>query len=205
LTGDVSDLIEKINQDGIRAAEEKARIIEAEATKSADEIVARAQREAEEMIAAATERIRIEDEKGKMLLAQAGRDLLLSIRKEINAMLGRILVSEIGQCLTPEALFTLVSEVVRNFHQEESDGIEVFLNDDDMKLLENHVINRLREEMKKPIMIKPSEEISKGFIISFDGGKSCYDYTDTALAEYIGNHLKPKLNRILQDTINKTK
>jgi len=198
---EIRDLIEKINQEGIKAAEEKAQNIEAAAKQRADDILAQAGLEAEEMIAAAKDRIRREDEKGKTLLAQAGRDLLLSLRKEINAMLGRIVVSDIQQALTPEALFKLLSEVVRNFSTGENSDITVLLNKEDLETLEKNFLYKLREETKKKIILKPAEEISGGFTISFDSGKSCYDFTDKALAEYIGTYLKPKLNQILQEAI----
>jgi V/A-type H+-transporting ATPase subunit E len=198
---EIRDLIEKINQEGIRAAEEKARNIEAAAKQRADDILAQARREAEEMIAAAKDRIFREDEKGKTLLDQAGRDLLLSLRKEINAMLGRIVVSDIRQALTPEALSRLVSEVVRNYSAGESSDITVFLNKEDLEILEKKFLQKLREETKKKIVLRPAEEISGGFTISFDSGKSCYDFTDKALAEYIGTYLKPKLNQILQEAM----
>ena len=198
---EIRDLIEKINQEGIKAAEEKAQNIEAAAKQRADDILAQAGLEAEEMIAAAKDRIRREDEKGKTLLAQAGRDLLLSLRKEINAMLGRIVVSDIQQALTPEALFKLLSEVVRNFSTGENSDITVLLNKEDLETLEKNFLYKLREETKKKIILKPAEEISGGFTISFDNGKSCYDFSDKALAEYIGIYLKPKLNQILQEAI----
>jgi V/A-type H+-transporting ATPase subunit E len=198
---EIRDLIEKINQEGIRAAEEKAYNIEAAAKQRADAMLARVRLEAEEMIAAAKDRIRREDENGKTLLAQAGRDLLLSLRKEINAMLGRIVVSEIQQVLTPEALFKLISEAVRNFSAGQGSDITVLLNKKDMETLEKNYLHKLAEETKKKIILSPSEEISGGFTISFDSGKSCYDFTDTALAEYIGSYLKPKLNQILQEAI----
>ena len=198
---EIRDLIEKINQEGIRAAEEKAQNIEAAAKQRADDILAQARREAEEMIAAAQDRIRREDEKGKTLLAQAGRDLLLSLRKEMNAMLGRIMVSDIQQALTPEALFNLVSEVVRNYSAGESSDITVFLKKEDVQILEKNFLNKLREETKKKIILRPAEEISGGFTISFDNGKSCFDFTDNALAEYIGTYVKPKLNQILKEAI----
>jgi len=57
--------------------------------------------------------------------------------------------------------------------------------------------------VKSGIVLKPSEQISGGFLISFDRGRSAYDFTDQGLAEYIGGYLKPKLNRILQDAIQK--
>lgn len=198
---EIRDLIEKINQEGIKAAEEKAQNIEAAAKQRADDILAQARLEAGEMIAVAKDRIHREDEKGKTLLAQAGRDLLLSLRKEINAMLGRIVVSDIHQVLTPEALFKLLSEVVRNYKAGESSDITVFLNKEDLEPLEKIFLNKLREETKKKIILRPAEEISGGFTISFDSGKSCYDFTDKALAEYIGTYLKPKLNKILQEAI----
>jgi V/A-type H+-transporting ATPase subunit E len=202
---EIRDLIEKINQEGIKAAEEKAHNIEAAAKQRADTILAQARLEAEEMIAAAKDRIRREDEKGKILLAQAGRDLLLSLRKEMNATLGRIVVSDIQQALTPEALFKLVSEVVKNYSAGESSDITVFLKKEELETLEKNFLHKLREETKKKIILRPAEEISGGFTISFDSGKSCYDFTDKALAEYIGTYLKPKLNRILQEAMKEMK
>ena len=198
---EIRDLIEKINQDGIRAAEEKARNIEAAATQRADEIQDQARRDAEGMVAAARERIRREEESEKTLLTQAGRDLLLSLRNEINAMLDRIVVSEIHKALTPGALSTLLIEVVHRYGAGEQGDIAVALNGEDLETLEKNFLHQLREETKKNIVLRPAEEISGGFIISFDSGRSCYDFTDRALAEYIGVYLKPKLNRILQDAI----
>jgi len=198
---EIRDLIEKINQEGIRAAEEKAHNIESAAQQRADDILAHATRESEEMIAAAKDRIRRDDEKGKILLNQAGRDLLLSLRKEINAMLGRIVVSEIQKALTPEALFKLLSEVVRNYSAGDTCDITVTVTKEDLEILEKNFLFKLKEETKKEIILSPSEEISGGFTISFDSGKSCYDFTDKALAEYIGTYLKPKLNQILQEAL----
>ena len=198
---EIRDLIEKINQEGIRAAEEKAQIIEAAAKERADEILSMAKREAEEIVAAAKDRVRREDEKEKILLAQAGRDLLLSLRKEINAMLGRIVVAEVRKALTPEGLSGIISEAVRNYCLAKQGTVTVFLNTRDLELLEKHFLNKLSEETKKTILLRPSAEISGGFTISFDEGKSCHDFTDRALADYIGTLLKPKLNQILRDAI----
>lgn len=198
---EIRDLIEKINQEGIRAAEDKARTIEAAAKQRADDILSQAQREADKIITAANDRIRREDEKEKTLLSQAARDLLLSLRKEINAMLGRIVVTEVRQALTPEVLSRLILEAVRNYSAEKQSDVLVFLNSRDQEILEQHFLSRLSEETKKTILLRASEEISGGFTISFDNGKSCHDFTDKALADYIGTYLKPKLNRILKEAI----
>ncbi len=198
---EIRDLIEKINQDGIKAAEEKAQKIEAEGKQRADEMLARAGRESEELVAAALARIRREEESGKALLAQAARDMLLSLRHEILAMLDRIMVSETRQALAPVALGNLLSGAIRLGHEGAGGDIEIALRKEDLDIIEKDFLRKLQEEMKKNIILKPSEEISGGFIISFDHGKSCYDFTDMALAEYIGTHLKPKLNGVLREAI----
>jgi vacuolar-type H+-ATPase subunit E/Vma4 len=196
---EIRDLIEKINEEGVWAAEEKARTIEAEAQQRAGELLIKATAEAEAMIAAAQERIRRDEEKERVLLSQAGRDLLLSLREEINAMLGRIMVSEIREVLTPEVLVRLIAESVRNYSAGKGGDITVSVNAGDLDVLENHFLKRLSDETNKTILLQPSEEISGGFFISFDDGKSCHDFSDKALAAYIGTHLKPRLNRILED------
>jgi len=198
---EIRDLIEKINQEGIKAAEEKAQNIESLAKQKADDILSQARLEAEKIITAAEDRVRREDTAEKALLAQAGRDLLLSLRKEINAMLDRIVVSDIQQALTPERLSGLLSEIVRNYEGGENSDITVFLKKEDLEILEKTFFQKLREETNNKIVLKPTEEISGGFTISFDRGKSCYDFSDRALAEYIGVYLKPKLNQLLLDAM----
>jgi vacuolar-type H+-ATPase subunit E/Vma4 len=198
---EIRDLIEKINQEGIRAAEEKAKTIENEARQKADAILSRAQTEAEAMISAANERIRREDERERALLAQSGRDLLLSLRGEINAMLGRIVISDVRQTLTPEAVSGLLSEILRKYTATDRSDIIVSLNKKDMELLEQHYLGRLRQEAARGITLQHGEEIGGGFTLSFDSGKSCYDFTDKALAEYIITYLKPKLKKILEEAV----
>ena len=50
MTEDIKGLIEKINQEGIKSAEEKARKIESEAIRQAEEIVARAKKDAQKTV-----------------------------------------------------------------------------------------------------------------------------------------------------------
>ncbi len=200
---DIGDLIEKIKQEGINAAEEQAQKIESAARQEAEAILAQARLEAEKIVAAARENIRLEDEKARALLAQAGRDFLLSLRSEINAMLERIVVADIQHALAPEALAGLIVEIVKNYKPGGEGDITIILKPEDLDLLEKHFLGKLGEAAKSGIVLKPSGEISGGFLISFDRGRSAYDFTDQGLAEYIGGYLKPKLNGILQEAIQK--
>ncbi len=193
---EIRDLIEQIHQEGIKAAEEKSQRIEEEARRKADAILAQARQDAEEIINSAKARARLEDEKGKALLAQAGRDLMLSLRIEINAMLGRIMVSEVAQALSPETLSELIREVVSEYGREDG-PVTVELNPSTREILEHHFLRKLEEETKRSIILRPSDEVTGGFTVSFDSGRSHFDFTDESLAEYLGTHLKPRLNQIL--------
>jgi vacuolar-type H+-ATPase subunit E/Vma4 len=201
MTEDIQDLIDKIHQDGIIAAEMKAQVIEDEAKRRANAILSQAKRDAEKMLSDAKERIALEDERERALLAQAGRDLLLSLREEINAMLGQIVVSDIRQALTPETISRLLIEIFKNYATESGGDITVSLNKSDMELLERHYLHTLKQEMEREILLKPGDGIRGGFTISYDNGKSSYDFTDKALADYIGTYLKPKLNTILRGAV----
>jgi V/A-type H+-transporting ATPase subunit E len=197
---DVRDLIEKIRKEGIAAAEEKALEIEAHARKNAEEILASARLEAERTLSAAQERIRREEEREKALLVQAGRDLLISLRNEIHAMLERIILLDVKDTLTPDALFRLLSAIISQCRGDETGRIEIELKREDLEVIETSYLSRLKEQTKREIVLRPSDSISGGFVISFDGGRSCFDFSDKSLAEYIGVHLKPKLHAILQES-----
>lgn len=201
MTEDIRDLIEKIREEGIRAAEEKARDIEAGAKERAEEILASARLEAERTLAAAQERIRREEEREKALLAQAGRDLLLSLRNEILVMLDRIILADVRDTLTPESLYRLLSAIITQCAGDQTGDIEIEMDREDKEALEKSYLARLKEVTKRNIVLRPSEEISGGFTISFDGGRSCFDFSDRSLAEYIGMYLKPKLKDILLESI----
>lgn len=201
MTEDIKNLIEKINQEGIQAAEAKAKAIEDEVRIKAGEILSKAKEEATQLINEAGEKIARMEEKEKTALAQAGRDLLLSLRREINAMLMRIIGLDVRRSLSPEAMYKIILELIKSFGKKQGQDIVITLKKEDLEALEHAFLAKLKEETQNAVILKPSEDILGGFTVSFDSGKSQFDFTDHALAEYIGNYLKPKLNEILREAL----
>jgi len=195
---EIKDLIEKIQQEGIRVAEDKAKEIEAKARQQAEELLKKAKTEAEKIISQAKAETAKTQESTKVLLQQAGRDLMLTLRKEINTLLDRLIVSGAKEALRPEELTRIIASLIKNYHQKDQENIIVSLNKTDLEKLEAGLLSELGREAKKGITLKSQDEILAGFIISFDAGKSHFDFTDKALADYIGTYLKPKLKEILQ-------
>lgn len=197
---ELKNLIEKIHQEGVKAAEDKASNIEDEAKRQAKAIVEKAEKEAKNVIAEAEEKISKIEESGKVSLKQAGRDLLLSLRKEINAVLNKIVVSHVRKALNPDELSKIISTLIKDYGGGEKGDIIVSLKKEDLEKLKKGFLNELKDETKKEITLKSSEDIHGGFIISYDSDKSHYDFTDKALAEYIGLYLKPELSEMLKET-----
>lgn len=193
---DIRNLIEKIQQEGIKVAEDKAQEIESQARRQAEEIIKKAKAEAEKQISDAKEQIARAKESSKVLLKQAGRDLILGLKKEINAILDKAIVSAVQQALSPQELAKILTTLIENYSGKGE--IVVSLSKEDLEKLEKGLLAALTQEAKKGITLRQSEDIQAGFIISYDAGKSHYDFTDVALAEYIGSFLKPKLKEILQ-------
>ena len=195
MTQEIKDLISKINEEGIQNAEAKAKEIEALARQKADELIKKAQAEAGQIVSRAKEEVRRTQESSQTLLKQAGRDLLLGLKEEINAVLEKLIASGVRQALNVEELTKILSALIKDHSGKEK--VVITLSAEDARKLEKVFLDGLREEVRKGIVLRPSEDIRAGFVISYDGGKSSFDFSEKGLAEYIGSHLKPKLKEIL--------
>lgn len=195
---EIKDLIAKIQAEGIKIAEDKAREIEAKANAAAKEIILKANTQAEKIIALAQDQVDKASRSAEAALNQAGRDFLIILKSRINAMLDKLVAENIRQSLTPEELAKIILGLIKGALNKNMEEVVITVSPEDAKLLEKSFLNKLIEEGKSGIVLKSSDEISAGLRISFDSGKSHFDFSDRALAEYICANIKPELNRILK-------
>lgn len=198
MTQDIKGLIDKIYQEGVKSAQDKASDIENEAQRRSRDIIAQAKIEAQKLVAAAKEEAVRLQQNTDALLKQAGRDLLLSLRKEINAMLERLLLECVRTSLHLDELARLITLLIKEYSAKGKSEIIVSLKKEDCERLEKYFLSELKEQTRKGITLRPSDDIQAGFIISYDAGKSYYDFSDKALADYLGLYIKPQLEKIFQ-------
>lgn len=190
----VQELIDKIKNEGVQAADQKAKEIEDQANKKAEEILANANREAEQIIVNAKEEVKKMQESTHMALRQSSRDTLLSLRKEIENTLHKIINNEVSDALTSDTLAEIIAAVAKGQSDgKSSDDIIVSLNNKDQEKLKSGFMSKLQKQVKQSIKIQSSDDIGKGFTISFDSGKSSFDFTDESLAEYLGTFLNAQV------------
>jgi V/A-type H+/Na+-transporting ATPase subunit E len=193
----IKELIEKIQAEGVQAAQDKAQEIENEARQKAEWIVQKAGAQAKKILDDAQDTVSRMQASGHAALQQAGRDVLLTLKKEIGVILQRIIASEISAVLTPEELSKIIASLIQAYCGKSEDNVIVYLKEQDRQSLQGHFLNKLKDDLKKGIELRTQEDIRAGLIISFDNGRSQFDFTDRALAEYIGSLLKPDVAQLL--------
>lgn len=198
MSEELKGLIEKIQIEGVQAAEEKAKAIIDEARRQAAAILEKANRDTQKLMQEANERIAKSEGAGRLALQQAGRDTMISLKKEINSLLDKIMRASIQEALKPVELGKIIAGLIKEIGHKHTEGVEITLKKEDIEKIDKGFLNELKDEIKKGVVLRPSDGISAGFLISFDSGKSHFDFTDKALADYLVNYLKPKLQEILK-------
>ena len=92
--------------------------------------------------------------------------------------------------------------MIKDYGNKEKGGIVISLGKEEFQKLEKTLLSELKDEVKKGVTLKSSDEIGAGFIISFDAGKSHFDFTDKALAQYLGGYLKPAIAELLKEGVS---
>ena len=104
----IEDLVQSIKRDGIEQARKEADAILVTAKAQASDIIAASKAEAERNL----ENAKREIESSKALILQAQRDAVLSVRKELEAMLERIMADKVAKQLSEQSLAKLVIAAV---------------------------------------------------------------------------------------------
>lgn len=195
---EIKDLIARIQREGVAAGEKQAAQIKSEAEQKSQEIIGKAKSRAAEIIEQAEAEAHKLDQSTRASLEQAGRDLLISLRREINAMLDRLIKHGLRQALKTEELAAIIAGLIKAAPLSLGSQVVILLSLQDKEKLEKEFFKQLAEETKKQIVLKSAQEIESGFIISFDAGKSSFDFSNQALTEYISGSLRPELNKILK-------
>ncbi len=196
---ELKELIEKIQSEGIKAAEDRSREIEAHARSRAEEIVAKAKRDAESAMSDAREEIARLEQGSKNSIKQAARDTLLSLRREMQSLLERIVAMHVHKAMSPEDLAKILVTIIHGCSSKDKENVIVSVRKEDLARVEKALFAELGHEIKKGVVLKASAEMHGGFTLSYDNGRSYFDFSDKALAEYVAAQLKPALANIMNE------
>lgn len=200
MSENLKGLLEKINQEGIKLAEETRKTIEDRARLDAEKIVRDAKKLADGIIKKADSEAEKTMASANLSIKQASRDLLLSLKEEIRKMLNKIIANEINKALTNEEIAGILAGLIDKYAEKngQAGDIKILVKKEDLEKIKNTFISKLKDKVKSGVEFKPSANISAGFSISFDKGKSYFDFSDEGLLEALGAYLNPELARIIK-------
>lgn len=196
----LKELLEKINQEGIQRSEENKLAIESKAQSDAKKIIEDAKKEAQKIIENTKAQAKKTKESSEAAIKQAGRDLMLSLKDEIRKILNKIIAAETKKAMSSDEIADILGDLIEKYIEKDgkSSDIKILLKKDDLEKLNTTFISKLKESLKSGIEFKPSANINAGFSISFDKGKSFFDFTDEGLQEALGVYLNPELSKLLK-------
>jgi V/A-type H+-transporting ATPase subunit E len=194
----LQEIIETIKNEGVKNAEARQQEIIDNANSKAQSIIEDAKKEAESIVSKAKEEAQKHEASGKAALQQAGRDLVLTVRSEIEKLFDKVVHEATGEALTGEKLADAIVAALSNWDESKVGDLQLLLPEKSQKEVEEGLKKRLADAMKQGVEIKPVQSIPAGFRISTKDGSAYYDFSDEGIAEMLSAFVSPRLAELLQ-------
>jgi V/A-type H+-transporting ATPase subunit E len=194
----LQELIERIKREGVQEAEARAEDIKKKAEDEASRIIDSAKREAESRLEKAKQEIEQFDVASKEAIKQAGRDLVLKVESEITGLFDGILKQEIKEALDQQVLKDSVLALIQAWGKQKSEDYEIILSEKNRDAVWDYLVKHLKEDVRKGVEIKPTNQIDSGFRVAEKDGAAYFDFSDRGLADFLMEYLNPRVAEILK-------
>ncbi len=194
----IKELIDKIKNDGVKTGEEHAARIVAEAEEKAVAILKRAKADADSVKETAKADAAKSERSGQEALRQAGRDLVLTVKSEIEILFGKVMEAETGKALNVSVMADGVGAAVKALASDAGD-YEVLLPENSMAELEAGLKGALGAQVSAGLELKPFKGLDAGFRVSRKDGSAFYDFSVKEISAMLGRYLNPKLAELLSE------
>jgi V/A-type H+-transporting ATPase subunit E len=198
---ELQDLLDRIQKQGVDKAEADARRILERAEAEAAEIRRKASEDARALVAGAEADAGAFEERARRALAQAARDLVLSVGESLQATLRNLVAAEIRKVMDSRVLGETIQSLVSGYFASASGGIEVSLPEDRRKEVADYLFARFKDELAGGVEIKGDRNIASGFRIRELGGEVVHDFSAEAIAESLSALLRPHLAEIVRAAV----
>jgi V/A-type H+-transporting ATPase subunit E len=201
----VQELINKIKKDGIESATQEALKLKAEAEAEAKHIVEAAKKEAQEIAAKAKKDAERSEKAGKAALEQASRNLVLVFKAEVQAMLDKLIASQLGASYNDDVIKAVLPDLLKAWAAKSGDSIDVLLPEASLSKLQGFFKEKLAAQFKKGVELRSDSTLAGGFRIAEKDGSAYYDFSAESVAEMLSAYLNPHLAQILKDSTQNQK
>jgi len=196
----VKELIDKIKNEGVLAAETEAEKIISEAEAKAAQIIKDAETRAEAHKAQAEKEIEQQKAAGIAAIKQAARDVLIGLDKQLVKRMDTVIIEAVDTALNTSLTEKIIVEMINAWAEKGEEGVRVVLSSNDAELLKESLKGKLSQELRDGVEIIPSAKFDKGFRIGGSSGV-LYDFSKESIAEVLSQALSPDLAAALKESI----
>ena len=198
MSEELQGLLNKIQAEGLEKAEnERARLV-AEAKAQADAIIADAKAQADKIRKDAEADAEASRKKADAAVKQAARDVIISLKDDLQEKLRAVVREAAAQAMTPEAMAGLIAKIAEQFAQNAVSGTEIILPAREREDAAQKLIGCLPDVLKNNSTVQLGRGFSAGFKIGFNDSEVFLDFSDEALAEVICEFVGPKLAAVIK-------
>jgi V/A-type H+-transporting ATPase subunit E len=127
---------------------------------------------------------------------QAGRDVMLSLKKQINDQFTRILEQQVTATFSSKDLITLIVSVVSSGLVTPEDTV-IEISEKQKKQLTESLKSELAKELQSGLSLRVVPSVDVGFRLTAKDGSSYYDFS----SEEVVRLLSPFLNTAVRDML----
>jgi V/A-type H+-transporting ATPase subunit E len=189
-------LLNRIQEEGVRKADEEKETILSSAKNEAEKIIADAKAEADAIRKAAIDDAATSEARAKSAIQQASRDIILALRADLESRLNSVVKDSIGQAMTKETMGKILLEMVQAYRANSGKGepsLELILAKKDLDEMASYFQGSLVADLKSTPDLSLGHDLSSGLKIGFKGDDVFFDFSDEALADLICEFIGPKL------------
>jgi V/A-type H+-transporting ATPase subunit E len=190
----LQEIIGKIKKEGLESATVEADRLRQDAEKQAKEIIARAQAEAQDIITKAKVEAKKFEDSAKASVAQAGRDLTLTVKKNVESLFARLSTESVKAQYSAKTIEEGILTAIKSFSSQTGQA-SVQVDPAIASSLSTSLLGKLKDLAGNTITLEAGNGVKFGFKIK-DGG-AYYDFTAEAVAKALASYVNPTIASIL--------
>ncbi len=195
----VQELLERIRNEGIESAKQRADEILLKAQTEASEIVANAKRRAEEAESESVRRIESLEAASRESLVQASRDAMIALKQSVQKFLEACLSSDTNAAFDEKLASQMIPEILKQLAQSQSGDVEVLLSKELAQKMDQSLAARLSKEISKGVSFRPYPAVDAGFRVAWSGSAAQYDFSTESIAQVLSARVNSMLGEYLKE------
>ena len=190
---DLQTLIDRIQKEAVDKAEAQSAALIAKAKEEAASIIKNAEVEAAAKLEKADKDAQVYTERSERALAQAARDVLLSVGRRFEKIVSDIIALQVEKNLSEATVKEMLLALAKNYNSD----LSVVFSDADKAKLTSFATGEFAKELGKGVKVESDSGIKFGFRVKVENGKISHEFTAPEIAAALSSMVRPQIAKVV--------